>query len=74
MQANIYLNCPFYHCPQRVEGCGNHRRQSSEGWGIATPRFWDEWERGSWGVHDILYPSVQEFEMRTLPKVVTFQK
>src|SRR6218665_521341 len=49
----------------------SHGRQSWGGVRVATPRFWD----GVVGLHEVSYGSnVQEYEMKTFPKVVTFQK
>ena len=45
----------------------------SEVGSVMTPQNFG-WEGGSWGSHEILSTySVQEYEMRTLYKVVTFQ-
>jgi len=42
---------------------------------IVGRRFWDEDRGGSCGLHEILLcHNVQKYEMKTLSKVVTFQK
>ena len=40
-------------------------------WWSRPLRFWDG---GSWGLREILSSNVQEYEMKTLSRVVTFQK
>jgi len=51
----------------------SHRRQSSEEWGVATPDFDGGGVAGSLLNITICY-NVQEYEMRTPFKVVTFRK
>ena len=55
------------------DGCMlNHIRQFwNGGVGSQLPRLWDG---ESWGLHEILSYDAQEYEMRTLSKVVTLQK
>ena len=58
-------------------GCviGNHRRQSLGGWGSEPIDFGIRGVGVSCGLHEIfLSYNVQEYEMRTLFKVVTFNK
>ena len=50
--------------------CFDHRRESWS-WGAATSIFYN-W--GAWGLHEILLYPIREYEVKTLSKVMTFQK
>jgi len=65
-----------YHRESTIlSGEGVSKRHKRQSWLVATPRFWDG-VCGVWGSpwNIIISYNVQEFQMGTLSKAVTFQK